>query len=109
VQGDPHFVTLLALSATEGFFINGIFDVVSVTLFCYKIDKWIMITISMAALLFNYVYYHKVNRPKAIIKKKPSFFSSAFVTKIIVLLFSILAISWLFWGSYYSRSILMGC
>lgn len=62
VQPDPHFETILALSAMQALWINAILDTFSVVVFCHKIGKWPMIGV-LAIILFVNFKQHKWFRP----------------------------------------------
>ena len=108
VQSNPHFVTKLGISAVQSFFLNGLLDVSSVTLLCQKIDAWVMISVSVLILIANFSYFNK-NIVSQIITNKPMLFNNHRLTILFVILVSVLSISWLFWGSYYSKHILAEC
>lgn len=109
VQSDPYFEALFVLSFTESIFLNFLSDFIAIELYCYSINKWYMI--SMTALLFgvNFMYFHKSGRAKKIIKEKPNFFSSHAATKVIILLLTVIIISFLFIGPVLSKKALINC
>ena len=109
VQRDPNLVTTLAISHVESLLINGIIDVVFVTKYCYNVDMWVMISIALLVIISNFIFYHKSNLAKKIVQEKPMFFSNHKLTIYIVLLSSLIVISWMFWGAFYSRSVLSNC
>ena len=57
----------------------------------------------------GFIFYHKSNLAKKIVQEKPMFFSNHKLTIYIVLLSSLIVISWMFWGAFYSRSVLSNC
>lgn len=107
VQPDPHFETVLALSAMQALWINAILDTFSVVVFCHKIGKWPMIGV-LAVILFVNFKQHKESNEKHT-SNEINFFSNHTITVFIVIVFSIIGISWLFWGSFFSRSVLQNC
>ena len=109
VQPQPHLVTTLALSFVESLFLNGFMDILAVSWFCYKMNKWFMIVITLTVILCNSLILFRADKSERIISEKPLFFRSKKLSMIIVLLSTLLVISWLFWGSFYSRDILSNC
>lgn len=108
-DSEPHATVIFSLSFVESLLINGIIDFIAVTWFCFKVGKWTMIAITALTILLNYWYYQRSGLNTTIVREKPRFFGSHKLTILLTLLGSLLVISWLFWGSIYSRSALSGC
>ena len=106
VQPEPHFVTVLAISFVESLWINAVLDIIALTGFCYKIDKLLMIAITLLLIAINYWNFTKKNNSANIIKSKPLFFKNHKLTTTIIIILSVIGISWLFWGSFYAKYVL---
>lgn len=96
---EPHLLTTMALSASEGFTINVILEIFFTYFFCLSIGKWIMLLNITLFNLINYLYFHKSNRANRIVKEKPMFFNNHKLTIFIVVLFFIITLSFIFWGA----------
>ena len=105
----PHVLTRMAISACEAIFINAIIDVIAVTNYCHKIDPWIFYLTIACFLIINYFVYSKSGKGAKIIKEKPKFFDSNEISIALTLLFFIVTVSWMFWGSFYAKYILDNC
>jgi len=109
VQPEPHFVSILALSFVESLWINGLIDGIAVNWFCYKFGKWSMISVALGIIAFNSWYYHVKHNASNIVKTKPTFWGSHVISASIVIALSLIGVSWLFWGSFLTRSLLAQC
>jgi hypothetical protein len=105
-EDEPHALTVWALGVGEGFFISIIIDIFLIRFFCIKMDKWIMIGITLIVLLFNYFYFFKSGRGQKIAISKPIFFGSKKISIILTTVFFIILISSLFWGAIWSKYLL---
>lgn len=105
----PNATVIFALSFIQSLWINAIIDSLALAVFCYKVSKWIMIIIAVMLIGMNYWYFHKNNDVKEIVNSKPKFFNNHRLTIIIVLAFSIIGVSWMFWGSIFAKNILQNC
>jgi uncharacterized membrane protein len=105
-DNEPHLLTTLALSASEGFLINGILQISLARFFCISIDKWPMIGILVLLIGANYLYYHRTGKAKEIVKTKPMFYSNRELSVTLTLLFFIVTLSFLFWEPIYIKQIM---
>ncbi|MFC4389776.1 hypothetical protein [Flavobacterium quisquiliarum] len=105
-EDEPHALTVWALGAGEGFFVGSIINIFLIRFFCFKMDKWLMIGISVLFLLINYFYFFKSKRSLRIIKEKPLFFGSSKISKILTIAFFVVIISSMFWGAIYAKYLL---
>lgn len=108
-EDQPHFTTYFALSASEGFLINAIIDIISLKYFCYNVNKWSMIVLFLIILGLNYWYFGMLGKGKEIIKKKPLYFGNSQLSIICTILFFLISVSWLFWGPIYGKYLLENC
>lgn len=108
VQPDPHFVTTLAISASEGFLFNAAVDYLIIKFYCVSIGKWPMLAIMMAFLIFNFILYGK-GKGEKIIKMKPLLWGSQHFSFAVTLIFFVISLSWLFWGAVLGRRLLEQC
>lgn len=104
-DNEPHLLTTLALSASEGFLINGILDILLTRFFCISIDKWPMLGVLAMLIFANYIYYHRTGKAKELVNNKPMFFSSHKLSLALTLLFFVVTLSFLFWGPGYVKQI----
>lgn len=109
LQPDPHFETILAISAMESLWINGILDTFSVVVYCYKLGKWPMLGVLILLLVVNFKLYGSKSFQNKIVSRKQTIFDSHKLTILIVVVISLLGISWLFWGSFFTRNFLAEC
>lgn len=103
---EPHMLTILALSACEGFMVNIIVDVFTAKCFCSGINSFFWMGTIALFIFLNYLYFYKSGKAKELIKKKPMFFSSNSISIFITILFFILMVSSIFWGPIYTKHIL---
>lgn len=108
VQSDPHFVTILALSASEGFLINGMIDLIAIKFYCSTVGQWPMLGVFLTLLIVNFFNYGR-NEGDKIVKDKPTFFGSKKSSIGITLIFFLITTSWLFWGAVLGRHLLEQC
>lgn len=107
VQPEPHFVTVLALSAIEGLFINYLIDFLVVYLFhTIPSEVWYKLLLVVVLLIINFNYYERKGKGMTIVKEKPRYFNNHRLTIAIVFITSIFIISLLFWAVDYQRIIL---
>lgn len=110
VQPEPHFVTVLVLSAMEGFLINNLIDLLRVHLFCtIPPEIWYKLLIVGALLVINFIYYERNGKGVVIVKEKPKFFNNHRLSIAIVLVISVFIISLLFWSADYKMAVLANC
>lgn len=103
---EPHLLTTMALSASFGFSLSSVFDILFIRFFCYETNKWFMISIIVFSNLISYLYFHKTKRALKLIQQKPKFFSNHKLSVILVLLFFITTLSFLFWSPVYTKYLL---
>lgn len=107
VQSEPHFVTVLALSAIEGFLINYLIDFFVVHLFhAMPTVIWYKLLLVGILLIINFNYYERKGKGTAIVQEKPRYFNSHRLTIVIVLVITFFIISLLFWAADYKRAVL---
>jgi hypothetical protein len=106
---DPHFAALLGLSLSQSLIINAIINFVSLKFFCFQIKILFFISIVLIIIYLNYLFYHKSGKAKIIVKAKPKILNSDSFSIIITITFSLIAISWLFWGPIHGRYLLLNC
>lgn len=103
---EPYATTIWALSASEGFCISAILNVLLIKYFCYQMEKWMMFFPILIFLLCNYLYFNKSGRSRQIVKMQPTFFSNHRLSIYIAILFFIITFSSLFWGAFYTKYLL---
>ena len=106
---EPHATVIFTLSVVESLWINSIVEMITLNWFCHKIDKWVMIGVAIILMALNYMYYHKKHNATEIISEKPKIDHSHLLSIVFTIIFTAIGISWLFFGSFYSRSILENC
>lgn len=105
-DNEPHATTVFTLSLSESFIVNGVLDILLAYLFCFSLNKWSMIIISLLIMGINYLLYSRSGKAKKIIKLKPKVFNSNKLSIVIVILFFVITASFLFWGPIYVKHIL---
>lgn len=105
-DNEPHLLTTLALSASEGFLINGILQISLARFFSISLDKWPMIGVLVLLIFANYLYYHSTGKSKEIVKTKPMFYSSHKLSIVLTFLFFTITLSFLFWEPIYVKQLL---
>ncbi|WP_298341479.1 hypothetical protein [uncultured Algibacter sp.] len=106
---EPHATVIFTLSFVESLWINSVIDMIALNLFCCKIDKWIMIGVAILLMALNYMYYHKKNNATEIISERPKIDNSHLLSIVLTITFTVIGVSWLFWGSFYAQSVLENC
>ena len=107
-ENEPHMLTILAISATEGFILNIIVEVASILYHCKQTNGLIWMSIICLANMFNYLYFYKSGRAIKIIKEKPMFFSNNHISIILTFLFFIVFSTSIIWGSILTKHLLNG-
>lgn len=106
---EPRAYVVFVLSFTQSLIITGLIGVIASKSNCYLVSKWLNLAILVLIIIINYLYYNRTNRATEIIKNKPKFFGSHKLSIALVLITSLIAVSWLFWGSFYIRNIILNC
>lgn len=107
VQPEPHFVTVLALSAVEGLLVNYLLDFFIVHLFgTMPLTIWRNLLVVSIFLVVNFYYYERKGKGMAIVKEKPRYFNNHRLSIAIVLVVTLFIISLLFWAADYKRAVL---
>ena len=105
-DNEPHLLTILAISATECFFINIVLEAVLICYQCKQTNVLIWVGVICLTNIFNYLYFFKSGRSMKIIKEKPMFFSNNRTSIIITFLFFIVFATSIIWGSILSKFLL---
>lgn len=108
-EEQPHFNTCFALSASEGFLVNAVIDFLVIKYYCINLDKWYPIGVFCVILGLNYWNYIYKGIGRKIVKEQPILFNSKRISKVLTIAFFVITVSWLFWGSFYSRYLLENC
>jgi hypothetical protein len=108
-EDDPHFTTYFALSASIGFVVNGIIDVVALNCFCISVGRWPMIVIFLVILGVNYYIFGFTGNGERIKEQKPLICKSSKLSISFTITFFIISTSWLFWGPIYGKFLLEKC
>ena len=105
----PYSTSVFVFGVLLSYLINGIIDIISANFFCMWIGKYPMLGIVVLCLIISYLLCAKYGKGKKIVSEKPRFWGSHRLSVIIVLVSSLIAISWLFWGPIYIRNLLEKC
>jgi len=105
-DNEPHMLTILAISATEGFALNMLIQVALILYQCKQISSLLWISIIVLINIFNYYYYYKSGRSIRIIKKRPMFFSNNRISILLTVLFFIVLGTSIIWGSILTKYLL---
>lgn len=107
---EPHLLTTLALSASEGILIMYLIDTIWVYLFCeFLLGQWGMLTVIGSMIFVNYLIFHHTGKAKEIIKEKPKLYDSNSISIIVTSLFFVITTSLLFWVSDYLLYVIENC
>jgi hypothetical protein len=106
---DPRLAATLGLTALESFFLIGFLDVILAYCFCWELTKYYMVAILAITLLVNTFYFFTSKKVKEIVKSKPVFLNNHRLTIAVILLFSLVVISTLFWTGDYVNTIIANC
>jgi hypothetical protein len=98
---EPFAMANWVFSCTVSFFLNGVIAFIVAKYFCFDIEKWFMISLSLVILLTGYLYYNRSGRSKRIVLEKPLLFDSTTVSTTFAIIFFLISVSWLFWGVIY--------
>lgn len=103
VQDDPHFVSLLAVTAIESILINYLIDLISVLTFCsILLNATHKFFLTLIVLGINHWFLGRKNKGKAIISEGPyQLMNSRLISLSFFVIFVIFTISTLFWMSDY--------
>ena len=109
-DSEPHLLTVMVLSLSEGLIVYYTADVLGVHLFCeFVFGKWYHIGVVVIIIGINYMVYHKTNRAKKLIEMKPMFFQNRRLSIVLTLLFFLISLSLAFWVADYNLSVLEEC
>jgi len=103
---EPHLLTILALSACEGFFINIIIEILLINYYCIETNSFIWMGIIVLLNFLNYLYFYKSGKAKIIVKNKPMFFSNNNISILLTILFFVVLSSSIFWGPMLTKYLL---
>lgn len=103
---EPHLLTTMALSASEGFALSVTLSILLIKFFCFEMTNFLMFLPTCLFLLFNYFFFYKSGKAIEITKEKPMFFLNHKLSVIITLLFFIITLSFMFWGPIYTKYLL---
>jgi hypothetical protein len=106
---EPHATTIFTLSFCQGLLVNCILDISMSHFFCRSQSKWEGISITLLIIVVNYFLYIRSGKAKEIVSYKPKILGSNTLSIIITIIFLLVSISYLFWGSFYTREILGNC
>lgn len=106
---EPHATVIFTLSITESLFVNGIIKTLLAYIICYSYGKWVGIGVAMVIIFVNYMMFYRTGKGKKIVQEYSKEFEYKKLTIFLVYLFSIISISYLFWGSFLERSIIANC
>lgn len=105
----PYSTSVFIFGITLSFLINGIVNTLGAILFCTWIGIYPMLGITILSLITSYLLCVKYGKGKKIVSEKPRFWGNHRLSIIIVLVSSLIAVSWLFWGPIYVRHLLDNC
>jgi hypothetical protein len=105
---EPHATVIFTLSFTELWYLISLIDFITINFYCYKTPLSINITIMIGLLLFNYIVFFRSGRGVKLIDKKPMIYNN-YASIIITIIFELVGISYMFFGSIWTKSILSSC
>ena len=107
---EPHLLTTMALSASEGFFVMYLIDTIWVYCFCeFLLGQWGMLAVIASMILLNYFVYHYTGKSKEIVKQEPKLYRSNWLSISITIIFFLFTSSLLFWMSDFLLIVLEDC
>ena len=106
---EPHTATILALSFSESLLINGLISIVALKYYCYEIQVVFQFIVLIIIIIINSLYYIRSKKGKSIVQQRPKIIGSKSLSTIITILFFLVTLSWLFWGSIYGKYLLSKC
>ena len=109
-DNEPHLLTTMALSFSEALLVNYSIMFIGAHVFCkYIITKWVMIGVIVAMNALNYKLLHRSGKAERIVLARPKILNSHRVSILLTILFFMVTISFLFWGSDYAYGIISRC
>ncbi len=105
----PNATVIFVISFIESLLLSALIDYFLLEFYCKGITKVYMIGIMVTLLVVNYFYYYRSGRYKSIIKEGDIAFGNSVAWRFVVLFFSLVAVSWMFWGPVYGKLILDNC
>ena len=92
-------------------FIFEIVEIITNILFCTSFLGFKLYLFGTAILIFycTYVYFIRHRKSYEVIRNKPSMFSNQKFSVVFTIIFSLLALSFMFWGVPYSRMMANRC
>ena len=107
----PHLFTILALSASQAFFLIYCIDTANVLMFCelfFSRSESYLFCIA-ACIVLNYFVFYNSGLAAEIVKSKPKFFKSNEISLSITLVFFLITTSFMFWVTYVLMVYLENC
>lgn len=106
---EPHATVVFTLSFSLSILMNFILQVTFISLYCYSLGRWEMIAVLLVIILINYLLFLRSKRNIDIVKEEPKLFRSSTFSLAISVFFFLLTTSMLFWGAFYTKSLLSQC
>ncbi|SDF98759.1 hypothetical protein SAMN05421827_102327 [Pedobacter terrae] len=102
----PHSTVIFCLSIMESFIVNGLLNIISITIFCYNIPKWPMLVVTGAIMLLNFQIYYRSKKMEKIIAEKPKLFNSNAASVVFSVTFFLFSLSMIVTAPFYSKYLL---
>lgn len=105
-DNQPHTTVIFTLSFSLSLFVNSLLCLISAKIEDYFLTNYIAFGIFAVITVVNYLVYYRTGRCKLLVREKPKFLNSHKLSILLTLIFSIISISYLFWGPIYLKNIL---
>lgn len=102
----PNATVIFTISIVQSLWISILIDIISLSVYCYYVNKWSRLIIALLLIVFNSWFFYKNKNIDEIINSKPNFFGKNKLTIIIVSIVSLIGVSWMFWGGVFAKNIL---
>ncbi len=108
-DNDSYFTAKLAFTASESLFAISVIDISCAYFFCWSLNRYYMVAITVVILAYNAFFFFSTNGKKNIEENEPKLFKSHILSITITWLFFLITTSSMFWLGYVVQDLLSKC
>mgnify|MGYP001185409007 CR=1 FL=1 len=105
----PNATVIFVLSFIESLLVIALIDFYLLKFHCQGITKWPMISVAVALIIFNYLYYYRSGLYVKILESQGESIKNMRLSRLMTLFISLVIVSWMFWGPVYGKYVLEAC
>jgi len=108
-EKDPYITAVLSFSFAQSLLINAILKMVLAYFYCLSYGKWGGIGIVIFLIFINYIFYIRKKNGQRIVEAAPEIFGSHVLSVLLTVIFTCVAISFMFYGADWEIYMLEKC